>query len=133
MAGISDLTQLIQNIDPKLQKGEFVFVSIQNPASIPSSDIIGSFREKEGTTLILERQKADEHQLTYDFIASWITLNIHSDLKAVGLTAAFSEVLAKKNISCNVVAGFYHDHIFVDHRDKNEALNALLNLKNSKV
>lgn len=51
--------------------------------------------------------------LKYDFVASWISLQVHSELGAVGLTAAFSEALTQAGVSCNVLAGFYHDHILV--------------------
>lgn len=59
---------------------------------------------------------------------AWITLEVHSALDAVGLTAAVSHVLAKENISCNVIAAYHHDHIFVGKEDAQKALKALLKL-----
>ena len=129
MAGIVNLSKLIQNMDPQLNEGEYVFVSVQSLDEIPLNNIVGTIREKEGITVIIERQSADQLKLTYEFIAAWITLNVHSDLTAIGLTAAFSTALANNGISCNVVAGFYHDHIFVDHKDKDQAIKTLQDLK----
>jgi hypothetical protein len=54
-----------------------------------------------------------------------ISLTVHSDLAAVGLTAAFATALAAQDISCNVIAGVHHDHLFVQWERRAEALAAL--------
>ena len=111
-----------------LHEGEYVFCSLRDVSGIKREDTICEIKEPEGTSLVLERKKADELQLNYDFIASWITLMVHSSLEAVGLTAIFSTELAKNNISCNVVAGYYHDHIFVPVNDARRAMDTLITL-----
>ncbi|HEX8350737.1 MAG TPA: ACT domain-containing protein, partial [Hymenobacter sp.] len=59
---------------------------------------------------------------------AWITLTVHSSLEAVGLTAAFARALARGNVSCNVVAAYYHDHIFVAAQDADKAMRLLQEL-----
>lgn len=117
-----DLTQLLLQASPELQPGEYVFVVVESPAGIPPEDIVMSFREVEGTTLILPKAVADAHGLVYDFTAAWITMKVHSALDAVGFTAAFAAALAEEHISCNVVAGYYHDHLFVPVADGERAV-----------
>lgn len=125
MKGEKNLSALMQGMTPKLNAGDYVFVTVKDLTLIDRCDTICEFREAEGTSIIIRKEKADELQLTYDYIASWLTLTVHSSLEAVGLTALFSAELAKHNISCNVVAGYYHDHIFVDKKDAHMALEVL--------
>jgi hypothetical protein len=128
MSGETNLTTLIRNMSPVLQTGEFVFSTVKNTDHIPREDSIGEFKEPEGVTIIIDRKRAEQLNLSYEYIASWITLKIHSSLDAVGLTAIFSTELAKHKISCNVIAGYYHDHIFVDKKDENKAITVLKKL-----
>ncbi len=93
--------------------------------AFPVDEAIMVFKETEGVTLIVTKEWADLNRLEYSFVAAWITLTVHSSLAAVGLTAAFSTALASHGISCNVVAAYYHDHIFVDTRDLARAMDVL--------
>lgn len=128
MSGEQNLKKIIKAMTPKLNGGEYVFVSVKDVSKINRNITICEFKEKEGITVILEKNKADELNYSYDFIASWITLQIHSSLDSVGLTAVFSTELAKNNISCNVIAGYYHDHIFVDKNKSDKAIEILKEL-----
>lgn len=125
MAGETDINLLVKSMKPELNPGEYVFVTVDDLDSIERSSTICEFKEKEGTTLIIEKKKADQMKLPYDYIAAWITLTIHSSLNVVGLTALFSTELAKNDISCNVIAGYYHDHIFVAEKDAEKAVALL--------
>lgn len=132
MAGKTNLQELLCTLDPILHEEDYVFVSVSDTFKPDFTDILGTFKEKEGTTVILNRNKADSLKLHYDYIASWITLNVHSSLEAVGLTAVISQTLAKNKISCNVVAAYYHDHIFVAKEEANKAMKALKQLTTTK-
>ncbi len=123
--GESDLNKLIKDLSPKLNDGEYVFTSINNIELLNTSEVICTFKEKEGLTLILERRRADQLGFKYNFIASWITLEVHSSLNAVGLTSLVTTELANNEISCNVIAGYYHDHIFVSTKDSLKTLEIL--------
>jgi uncharacterized protein len=54
-----------------------------------------------------------------------VSLTVHSDLAAVGLTAAFTTALAGEGIICNVLAGVHHDHLFVQWDRRFDAVAAL--------
>jgi uncharacterized protein len=125
MAGEKNLQQLLKTLQPKHKTGDYVFCTVKDVTSINLSEVILFFREEEGNTIIITKQLADALQLPYTFIASWITLKVHSSLEAVGLTAAFAAALSKEGISCNVVAAFYHDHIFVGKNDAAKAMKIL--------
>ncbi|MBS1914948.1 MAG: ACT domain-containing protein [Bacteroidetes bacterium] len=127
MNGEKNLAILLKTMKPQLNDGEYVFCTIKDDRKIPYDSIICSFKEQEGITLVLKKEDANAAKLKYQFIAAWITLTVHSSLEAVGLTAAVATALAKENISCNVVAAFYHDHIFVAKEDAARAIKILAN------
>ena len=111
--GESDLLTLIAQMSPSLDDQIWAFVSVDEVSSeYVLEHALATFRETEGTTLIVPWERAEEFDVCSEPMAR-ITLNIHSSLEAVGLTAAVSQALASEAISANVVAGFYHDHIFV--------------------
>ena len=125
MTGEKDLDKLLKTMRPTLNAGDYVFCTTQDDSKINFADIIMLFKEEEGYTVVLHKHLADKLQIDYTFIASWITLTVHSSLDAVGLTAAFSRALTEENISCNVVAGYFHDHIFVEQKDAVKAMEVL--------
>ncbi len=125
MAAEKDLNTLITNMEPVLNEGEYVFSSVLSTKNIPREIVICEMKEQEGISIVLSKKDADTIGLNYDMVVSWITLNVHSSLEAIGLTAAFSTALGENKISCNVVAGYYHDHIFVDKKDSTAALRVL--------
>ena len=128
MSGIKDLTELVRNMTPILNEGEFVFTQLDNLSLVDRKVTVFEFKESEGTTIVIEKSKADELGLNYDYIASWITLKVNSSLEAIGLTAVFSTELSKNKISCNVVAGYSHDHIFVSKSTAQKAIKVLQTL-----
>jgi len=125
MQGEKELSHLLKNMNPTLNEGEYVFCTKKKMKEEYFNNVIMVFKEQEGITIILSKVEADRLHFEYSFIAKWITLNIHSSLAAVGLTAAFSKALTQENISCNVVAGYHHDHIFVDKKDAQKAMTVL--------
>ena len=128
MPGETNLTTLLKNMTPVLNEGDYVYCIISSIQSIDTAHILGLFKEMKGFTIILQREIADRLQLEYSYIAAWITLTIHSSLAATGLTAAFATALAQEGISCNVVAAYYHDHIFVAKEDAERAIAVLKRL-----
>ena len=128
MAGETALATLLRSMSPHLNEGDYVFCTLPDARIPPACEVIGSFREQEGLTLIVERQQAEQAGLAFEYVAAWITLNVHSALEAVGLTAAFASALGKAGISCNVIAGYYHDHLFVGRADAERAMAVLRQL-----
>ena len=127
MQGETNLNTLIKSMKPTLNEGQYVFCSLEKQ-DFNTDDVILFFKEKEGITIICTQAFADKKGYKYNGTFAWITLQIHSALDAVGLTAAFSNALAKNNISCNVIAGYYHDHIFVQQDKGQEAIEVLKKL-----
>lgn len=125
MAAEKDLQVLLAGMQAEQRPGEFVYCTGAGAGSGQPSRAEATIREAEGLTAVLRREDADAQGLGYDFVAAWITLQVHSALAAVGLTAAVSNALAEAGISCNVLAGFYHDHLLVPAARAQDALAVL--------
>jgi len=130
---ICDLTLLLASMEPVLNPVEVAYVTFARgedcPFALSGDAVIGTFREPEGLTVIIEYEAALEAGLPVVLRAAWISLTVHSDLAAVGLTAAFATALGDAGISCNVVAAAWHDHIFVPVDDAGAAMAALRQLQ----
>jgi hypothetical protein len=125
MPQITDLNVLLGSMEPHLQNGNYVYVLSEGSPDLRDPRVVASIREAEGLSLIVEKSYAEEKGLQPYFECAWITLNVNSDLAAVGLTAAFASALGGSRISCNVVAGLNHDHIFVPVHKAPAALKVL--------
>ncbi len=127
MAGERDLAKLLSGMRPQLNPGRYVYCTL--PAKVPAGmRPVVTVAEPEGVTVVVPQEEADSLGLRYEYVAAWITLQIHSALEAVGLTAAVAGRLAEAGISCNVVAGFHHDHLFVTGDDADRAVQVLEDL-----
>lgn len=134
MTGETDLNTLIAQMRPMLDPVPYVFCTFATKTLVELAeyDPIGLFAETEGVTAILPLERARELGLAE---AEWfrrITLTVHSSLEAVGLTAAISAALTNKGISANVVAAYFHDHVFVPEEHAVAALSALRELSENR-
>ncbi|WP_030295528.1 ACT domain-containing protein [Streptomyces katrae] len=126
MSGESDLRKLLSGMRPELHEGRYVFCTVPGVTAPPSAAApVATVLEAEGLTVVLRQEDADAAGLAYDHTAGWITLRIHSALDAVGLTGAFAAELAAHGLSCNVIAGYHHDHLFVPAERPAEAVAVL--------
>ena len=128
---VSNLALLLQSMEPTLDPDVYAFVSVKEPAVLRSVDVFATVREPEGLSAIVRESDAVALGLEVLFRASWITLTVQSDLHAIGLTAAFSSALGAAGISCNVVAGAWHDHVFVPAGRGEEAVSVLRRLQHT--
>jgi uncharacterized protein len=134
---VSNLKAMLASMSPKLNAARVAYLSSKDVqgvlAKLPPQSIIGTFREEEAMTFIVELTAAENSGLEILFRGAWITLTVHSALEGVGLTAAFATALGNEGISANVVAAYYHDHIFVSVEDAERAMAALRKLQQDNL
>jgi hypothetical protein len=127
MAGETELSKMLSSLKPQLRDEEYIFCTMGNGryGDHPELEPIASFMEAEGLTLVIPRHRAEAHGILYEAVFKCITLSVHSSLEAVGLTAVVATKLTEKGISANVIAAFYHDHVFVQANRAEAAFTAL--------
>ena len=119
---------LVAGLRPKARKGRFAFVQLESEEELGDLRPEATVREREGLTAVVHASDAESRGWPIGFECAWITLQIESELEAVGLTAVVATELAFHNIPCNVVAGFSHDHLFVPVDDGERAVGRLRDL-----
>ncbi|MGY8711928.1 ACT domain-containing protein [Bradyrhizobium sp. 18BD] len=133
MTGERDLDALLRHMKPELRPRIFAFCTIAPSASIPAAlNPLLTFREQEGTTLVILREEAEAAGLRCAFPSRLITLTVHSALDAVGFLAAITARLAKAGISVNAVSAFHHDHLFVPVDRADQAMVLLREMSEAK-
>ena len=131
VTGETNLKVLLTSMSPTLVDTDWVFAVVGEEDAVRlTPHAIASFREAEGLTLVLPQAVADDLKRVSAPMKR-ITLEVHSSLEAVGLTAAVTSALAEEGISANVVAAYYHDHIFVPKASAGRAVAVLQALTTS--
>ncbi len=124
------LQDLIRQLSPKLDPNSYVYCTVPRTkyGELEKLKPIVSIAELEGLTLVIPLQQAQDEGLDYYRVFRRITLEGHSSLEALGLTSVVTSLLADRGITTNVIAGFYHDHMFVPSDRTDEAMEALKEL-----
>ena len=134
MAGETDLQRLLAGMRPSMSEMAFAFATARSLQDVPASvSIIGCFNEDEGVTVIATLDQLARTGLMQSGPFAKISLAVHSSLAAVGLTAKISTSLAQGGISANIVAGYFHDHIFVPWEERHAALDILSDLGAERI
>lgn len=130
MSGETNLEILLASMEPVLDDRIFGFVTVPHAHAPPSmADIFACICEDEGMTLVAPVDVLQRRNIACDAHWAKISLTVHSSLAAVGLTAAFAKALGDKGVSANVVAGYFHDHMFVQWQRRHHAMEALASFK----
>ena len=128
MAGETDLGRMLATLTVSRREGTYVFVTVDEPVPL-GHGVEAVLTEQEGITVVATIAAAERAGWAFDFEAAWLTLDVHSALEAVGLTAAFSAALGAADIPCNVLAGFHHDHLLVPVDRVDDAIVCLESLR----
>lgn len=136
MRGETDLAAMLSSLTIERRRGTFAYVTVKpgdarRPASV--EDAAAMIVETEGVTYVLPSDAARDTGYEIEFEAAWLTVSVHSSLAAVGLTAACSRALAEAGIACNMLAGFYHDHLLVPADRVDDAVTALESLAHRRA
>lgn len=125
MTGENNLATLLRHMQPVQHPGVYVFCTGDN-FDLEALKPVCTFREAEGMTAIILKDDAEKAGLNFIYPCRMITLNIHSDLNAVGFLAAITTKLAAHGVSVNAISAYYHDHLFVPVERADDVMKLLL-------
>jgi hypothetical protein len=127
MTGETDLSTMLGSLRVGRRKEPVTVVHLQDPVEL-GDGVLALITEAEGSTAVVSVAEAERRGWPVEFRAAWLTVSVHSSLDAVGLTAALATALAGRGIACNVLAGYFHDHLLVPLDRADEAVERLESL-----
>ena len=130
MAAMTDLDEMLRTLTVSVRPQRYTFITVETGTAPPLGEGVEAvIREDEADTIVATVERAAAEGWPHHFVAAWLTLDVHSALEAVGLTAAFSAALAAAGIPFNVLAAYHHDHVLVPADRADEAVTALESLR----
>jgi hypothetical protein len=116
--GETDLERLLATLTVSRRSDEYVVIPFPATAVERGSLAVGDgidavMVENEAVTVVATGAAAAANNWPQDRHWAWLTIDVHSSLEAVGLTAALANALTALDIPCNVIAAYYHDHLLV--------------------
>lgn len=130
MAGLTDLKQALQSLKVQCDGVQYGFASIADESQIARNKVLATFHENGRVAVIAPKEYLDTVAIDNEGPYAKLTIDVYTSLELVGLTAVIATKLAQNGISANVVAAFYHDHVFVQYGLRNKAIGFLESLKN---
>lgn len=131
MSGLTDLKQTLRSLRIICDEVKYGFASIDENASIDRKKVLATFKEDGRLAIIAPQNYLESKGIDNEGPYARLTIDVHTSLELVGLTAVMSTELAQHGISANVVAGFYHDHVFVQYELREKAISILEGVKNN--
>jgi hypothetical protein len=125
VSGQDNLQAVIDSLQVYCDDKQYGFAHVDTAEGISLTDVIGTFQEKEGLTIIAPTEYLVAKKLDFEGPFAKLTIEVHTSLELVGLTAFLAKHLTDAGISANVVAAYFHDHIFVQYNLRQRAIEAL--------
>ena len=129
MSGITDLKQTLSSLKVVCDDVEYGFASLADDSKIDRDKVLATFQENGRLAVIAPKDYLDSLDIESEGPYAKLTIDVHTSLELVGLTAVMASKLAEHGISANVVAAFYHDHVFVQYDLREKATGLLESLK----
>jgi len=130
MSGLTDLKQTLQSLKVLCDDIQYGFASLADESLVERDKVLATFHENNRLAIIAPKGYLDSLGIENEGPYAKLTIDVHTSLELVGLTAVMATKLAENGISANVVAAFYHDHVFVQYELREKSITLLENLKN---
>jgi uncharacterized protein len=128
MSGQTNLSEVLKTLNVTCDNLEYGFATVKDKQIDITGQVLGVFEESEGKTIIATTEYLEVNNLQHEGSYAKLTIELHTSLELVCLTATLAQKLAENKIPVNVIAGYYHDHLFVPYGLRQNAINAISNL-----